>query len=133
LQDCSTDFEFLPIDVSLGRCQRYYEKTYQLADAGGTNTNEGSQRVAGSTDGSTNFVLYSAFSVRKRATPTITFYTPSGTSGSWAIQNTAINTDKTVNALGTGEKSILVYFNFGSAQNWVSAYVWGHWLADSEL
>jgi hypothetical protein len=24
LQDCSTDFEFLPIDVSLGRCQRYY-------------------------------------------------------------------------------------------------------------
>jgi hypothetical protein len=25
LQDCSTDFEFLPIDVSLGRCQRYFE------------------------------------------------------------------------------------------------------------
>jgi hypothetical protein len=24
LQDRSTDFEFLPIDVSLGRCQRYY-------------------------------------------------------------------------------------------------------------
>jgi len=25
LQDCSTDFEFLPIDVSLGRCQRYFQ------------------------------------------------------------------------------------------------------------
>jgi hypothetical protein len=25
LQDRSTDFEFLPIDVSLGRCQRYFE------------------------------------------------------------------------------------------------------------
>jgi hypothetical protein len=25
LQDGSTDFEFLPIDVSLGRCQRYYQ------------------------------------------------------------------------------------------------------------
>ena len=24
MQDRSTDFEFLPIDVSLGRCQRYY-------------------------------------------------------------------------------------------------------------
>jgi hypothetical protein len=24
LQDRSTDFEFLPIDVSLGRCQRYF-------------------------------------------------------------------------------------------------------------
>jgi hypothetical protein len=24
LQDCSTDFEFLPIDVDLARCQRYY-------------------------------------------------------------------------------------------------------------
>jgi hypothetical protein len=26
LQDCSTDFEFLPIDVSLGRCLRYFQK-----------------------------------------------------------------------------------------------------------
>jgi hypothetical protein len=26
-QDCSTDFEFLPYDVSLLRCQRYYQKT----------------------------------------------------------------------------------------------------------
>jgi len=25
LQDCSTDFEFLPIDVSLERCQRYFQ------------------------------------------------------------------------------------------------------------
>jgi len=27
LQDRSTDFEFLPYDVSLGRCRRYYYKT----------------------------------------------------------------------------------------------------------
>ena len=26
MQDCSTDFEFLPIDVSLGRCLRYFQK-----------------------------------------------------------------------------------------------------------
>ena len=25
MQDCSTDFEFLPIDVSLARCQRYFQ------------------------------------------------------------------------------------------------------------
>jgi hypothetical protein len=25
LQDCSTDFEFLPIDVDLARCQRYFQ------------------------------------------------------------------------------------------------------------
>ena len=25
MQDCSTDFEFLPIDVSLGRCFRYFQ------------------------------------------------------------------------------------------------------------
>ena len=25
MQDCSTDFEFLPIDVSFQRCERYYE------------------------------------------------------------------------------------------------------------
>ena len=27
MQDGSTDFEFLPFDVSLARCQRYYQRT----------------------------------------------------------------------------------------------------------
>ncbi len=33
MQDCSTDFESLPIDVSLGRCHRYYQSYEQNGDS----------------------------------------------------------------------------------------------------
>jgi len=39
LQDRSTDFEFLPIDVSLDRCYRYFEKNAQeIAIRGSSST-----------------------------------------------------------------------------------------------
>ena len=34
MQDCSTDFEFLPIDVSLARCHRYFELIVNGAQQG---------------------------------------------------------------------------------------------------
>ena len=56
MQDRSTDFEFLPIDVSLGRCQRYF------------------QQITGSSMGviwSTSGINFGqAFPVTMRATPT---------------------------------------------------------------
>ena len=36
MQDRSTDFEFLPIDVSLGRCYRYYYQTVSSESIGVT-------------------------------------------------------------------------------------------------
>ena len=38
MQDRSTDFEFLPIDVSLGRCQRYYQSHSTPDNYGRINT-----------------------------------------------------------------------------------------------
>jgi len=76
LQDRSTDFEFLPIDVSLGRCQRYFA------------TNNVGNNLLGS------FIFLSAsfntseafgggsFPVFMRTTPTVTVFDDSGTSGS---------------------------------------------------
>ena len=73
MQDCSTDFEFLPIDVSLGRCQRYYV----------------SNRTGNNLNGATFFVGFSTneafggntFPVFMRGTPTIIIYRGDGTSG----------------------------------------------------
>ena len=129
----ATDFEFLPYDVSLARCQRYYEKTYSIGTAPATNTNDGLHREAGSTDSGSNFVFSESFCVKKRATPTITIYTGSGTSGSWSVECDGINTTKTLNAFSTNDRRIGIYFTFGSAKNWVSALVAGHWVADAEL
>jgi hypothetical protein len=54
----ATDFEFLPIDVDLMRCQRYYEKTVMNANGYGNNTN--------------SVPIMIPMKVQKRATPTVT-------------------------------------------------------------
>jgi hypothetical protein len=127
----ATDFEFLPIDVDLARCQRYYEKTYPLGTAPGSSTT--SQRHAGSTDSGANFVIHDRFCVKKRATPTLTVYTDDGVSGSWAIEASGFSTTATVNSYGTNDSRAGFYFAFGGARNFVSAWCAGSWVADSEL
>jgi hypothetical protein len=64
LQDGSTDFEFLPIDVSLGRCQRYY---YLHVKRGGTPKPIG---IANYFD-ATFLLLYVNFPNEMRADPSL--------------------------------------------------------------
>ena len=62
MQDGSTDFEFLPIDVSLGRCLRYFEKGTQA-------------RICGLKDDISGQRMMTYFlTVTKRTTPTITLF-----------------------------------------------------------
>ena len=63
MQDCSTDFEFLPIDVSLGRCRRYYTKI-----TGDQNTFIG----AGISNTSSASRFYVKFPTTMRSAPTAT-------------------------------------------------------------
>jgi hypothetical protein len=62
LQDCSTDFEFLPIDVSLGRCLRYFQ----------TFRGENVYICNGGMGSATSFVGAVYYLVTMRATPTFT-------------------------------------------------------------
>ena len=78
----ASDFEFLPVDVNLQRCQRYYEKSYNLSVAPGTITEIGQSRFfyANTTSGYQGGNI--TFSVKKRTSATITSYAPStGASG----------------------------------------------------
>jgi hypothetical protein len=129
----ASDFEFLPYDVNLQRCQRYFEKTYSIDVAPGTNTPTGQRRFNGSTDGSSNMVYQEAFAVTKRAAPTQTFYTIEGTSGSWKVLASGLTTTKSNNNWDINEMRVSAYFTFGSAKNFTSGYVEGHWTADAEL
>ena len=65
LQDRSTDFELLPIDVDLARCLRYYEILM-------SNTGlDGNRQVAAAYSTSdTNFTIL--YKVTKRTNPTVT-------------------------------------------------------------
>ena len=87
----ASDFEYLPVDVNLERCMRYYE---QSSSFGSTSQYHGQQVVFGS-GGATFSASTSAaggrqFRCWKRATPTVTLYHQDGTSGAlYTIYNAA--------------------------------------------
>ena len=62
MQDRSTDFEFLPIDVSLGRCFRYYQFVGGVADA---------SFAVGMSDTSTTSIVEIDFKTIMRTAPTV--------------------------------------------------------------
>ena len=113
----ASDFEFLPYDVNLMRCQRYYEKSYSYATALGTNTYVGATRFNGSTDASSNMVVCIEYATQKRTSPTQTYYTPSGTSGSWNIVRSGSSGTATANNWNNNETKLNAYFTFGAAHN----------------
>lgn len=65
------------ITQELAACQRYYEKSYNIADAPGSNTVSGIVFVLPGSEGSSTAGVmdgYISFKVAKRATPSVTIY-----------------------------------------------------------
>ena len=93
----ASDFEFLPVDVNLGRCQRYYENL--ITKAGESMLCSGYNQSSGQVQG----IL--RFRVDKRATPSM------GYEAGIAYQATgeSARTDTTPLFYRTSSKSVLVY------------------------
>jgi hypothetical protein len=53
----ASDFEFLPVDVNLGRCLRYYQKSYSYAVAPATATTDGKRTTGGHAGSTTTGLL----------------------------------------------------------------------------
>ena len=129
----ASDFEFLPYDVNLQRCQRYYETSYDAVPAG-TASSSGSRRFNGSTDAGSNMVWGEKYAVTKRAAPTQTFYRDDQTNTTgWAFASSGPSGTASANNWNFTIHQISAYFTFGSAHNWANGYVQGHWVADAEL
>lgn len=124
----STNFEWRHMQQEITLCQRYYEKSYSLTTAPGTNTTVGAVSFYA---GSAYLVIGNQpFKVEKRAVPTMSIYTPAGTLGSvfkfddsssistiiWEYTSTS-NTGRI--SKGAGGMS-------------AGTYVW-QWVADAEL
>jgi len=107
LGKAATEFEFRPLSVELALCERYFEKSYEIADAPGA--------ASSSTSIQYNYVNNPAydkrtfpFRVRKSKSPSITFYSPiSGASG------------KAYNAISSVDIPCLS--NTGSTSTWGAA------------
>ena len=125
----ASDFEFLPYDVNLRRCQRYYHKTYNDTVAPSTATTVGAVQT-GTTANSTYVPMQYFYPVRMRSVPTITSYsTVTGASGKF--RSNAPNGDHTI---GTGRIG-MSNANFSSFSTSISAtgHIEAHFEADAEL
>jgi len=125
----ASDFEFLPYDVNLRRCQRYYHKTYNDTTAPGTVTTVGAAQT-GTTATSTYVPIQYFYPVRMRSAPTFTAYSSAtGTSGKF--DSNAPSGDHNI---GTGNIGVS-NANFSSFSTSISAtgYIRAHFEADAEL
>ena len=73
----ASDFEFLPFDVNLNRCMRYYEKSYSPSKyAGDTSSEVGALYYNPSGTASYHSTANCCFKTLKRAIPTVVIYNP---------------------------------------------------------
>jgi hypothetical protein len=124
-------YERLPNGVMLILCQRYYEKSYDQAVAPGTPGAVGA-RVTRTTISSQTTIegLMTSFAVRKRAVPTVAWYSTTGVVG--RVRDTSGNTDLVASGSAqTSEAQIGSALISGSPV--VGSLIYAHWTADAEL
>jgi hypothetical protein len=136
----ASDFEFLPVDVNLARCLRYFEKLYSLTTApadGATNyTNGGAAGEASWTCFQTNNIgSGTKFKVEKRTTPTITLFSPAGgTAGVPQYYNDSPAWADATSPSVTVNDSVGFYIRSGSTSTQGRSYLFqGGWTASAEL
>jgi len=106
-------------------CERFYQKSYQLADVPGASTTDGAslQRSPGS-----NLSWSAVFKTRMRITPTVTIYSTTGASGN--MRNLGAGSDLAAQATFPGEAG----FTLDNAASASSGALYGaHWTAVAEL
>jgi hypothetical protein len=127
----ATDFEFLPIDVSLGRCLRYFEKSYALTTAIGTATYIGATMLEIGTNVSGLLIQKIYFKKTMRTAPTVTgFSTTTGTAGQFNILSVsrAVSTDAAVTMDHINQNGCVAAVPMSS-----TSLMAGHYTANAEL
>ena len=127
----ASPFEYRQYGTEFVLCQRYYEKTYNTDVVPGTNTAVGRLAPGSASDNGNNTSADWRFAVEKRTTPTLTYYTTTGTSGSWNYERSGSTTTATINAESFGTRGGRSYLNCGAAN--VPVWIYGHAVATAEL
>jgi len=133
LGSVATPFEVRPFPVELQLCQRYYEKSYNINMAPGTYTTSGLTVFNGTIDRN-GYALYSyKFITCKRLTPSVTFYTFTGTLNQWTYDSNgnAGSTTPSNNYLNELGGVIHIFISVALAFSAMSMY--GYWVANAEL
>lgn len=130
LGSTATAFEYRPFDTETRLCQRYYQKSYALGTAPGTNTAVNhSSTVAVQINAALVRSCDVVMATEMRIVPTMTFYTDGGTSGSWTWRSAAgVDTARTTTAGTASDRGFAV-------QQGTITDLWGfgQWTADARL
>ena len=128
----ASDFEFLPVDVNLQRCQRYFQKSYDLGTAPGTATDVGVYWTGSTADASGNASFLPSYKTALRTSPTLTGYARDGTSGQGSYFRSGASGNGTLNSHMRGQMSSSVYIATGGSA-YSTATIASHVTLDSEL
>jgi hypothetical protein len=88
----ASDFEFLPFDIVHNRCLRYYTTSQGVANWGSFAPTDENAIFGDRLENFSNVPVNHRFSVRMRATPTVTTYSLTGTSGANSDTGTTAGT-----------------------------------------
>lgn len=126
-------FEFKSFTRELAECQRYYEKSYSIDVAPGTNTTQGVWYNTMAVDGVGNLDFDINFCVPKRSTTgmTVAFYQSTGTAGSWNYGRSGATGTTTINFNIASTNRAHCYGSPGGS--WAACWMYGHWVANAEL
>ena len=122
----ATSFDYRPYGTELALCQRYYEKSYNMASIAGASTNTGKGSFVCAT-GNTFWRWTQNYRVSKRADSTFTIYSTTGASGNVRLSN---GSDLAVTTEDAGENATAVYVSRNAT---VGDFFWWQWTASAEL
>ena len=125
----ATPFEFEPYEATLRKCQRYYQKSYNVDVNPGTSTDVGAIGIWTQSTQSFHYMPSVDFGVRMRATPTVTIYSTTGASGKIRNHSDSADVDALARYASMGGFTALVN-NSSIAQ---SKEVRCNWVAEIEL
>jgi hypothetical protein len=125
-------FERRPIATEIALCQRYYEKSYNINVAPGTNTGEGAYWGDFTTHGDGTTISPILFKVTKRITPSsVTYISVGGTGGVWDYTRNGASGQLGMTNYSPSQNGLYPYMQPGAA--WVPVLRYGHWVAEAEL
>ena len=124
----ATEFEHLPVDVELARCERYFEISYNQGTALGTVTQDGAEMwLANRNPGAPHHYL--KFRTVKRTIPGVTIYNPStGATGSFRNLDAGTNPSSVTSRIGHKGTTLYTGTSTGLGQ-----FMQFHYTADAEL
>ena len=125
----ATPFEFRSFAQELTLCQRYYEKSYNLADAPASNTSSG---MIGTIAYATSACFLLPWKISKRTAPTVVLYSKLGTAAKVSLPDFATDVGTSVTAAITGENSYGFMTDSGSGFTTGTGCVY-HYTASAEL